>query len=214
MDPGCKVSISDLEMGGWINMHSSPTGTELEAECRRPCQPRSRVLYQLPDHFKDPREDGSTLSTQSIYASTFNAACLEVPHEAAAATVPATAHPHTDNARYLAQQPCLTFPHASRHHVCPACSTMAELLIHKRLNDIQGTEELAQKVAYTHRRVEAMERQVLLLLEQQQDAAQPVCQRFLAEVSAQQGHHLEKVNQILDQVGVLAESFQQLNQWQ
>ena len=217
MCEGCQVSISDLEMemtvAGWIALQS-PSIDELKAGCRRPCQQGSRLLYQLPDHFTDPRNDGSTLATQTSPAVNFNAACLEVQCEASAATVPDSAQPDTDNAGPVAQQHCLAFPPASRHQVCPACSTLAELLIQKRFINTQGTEELAKKVAYTQRKVQAMESQVLHLLQQQQDANGALWHGLLAEMNSQQQQHVRNVEQLLHKVDILAESMEQLSPWQ
>ena len=197
-----QVSISDLEMAGWIEVQS-PNGPELVAGCRRPRpgQPRSRELYQQPDHLTDPRENGSTLSTQTIHAATSKADGLEVQLE--------------DDAGTSAQEHCLTFPHASRHHVCPNCSTIAELLIQHSLTNMQGTEELAKKVAYTQRKVQAMESKVLLLLQQQQQEDYgAVWHGLLADVATQQKHHLQNVEQLRNKIDTLAESWGQLHSWQ
>lgn len=208
----------DLEMSGLFCSPSTGHGIDHAATHgvggRRPGKQTSGVLRQLPAWFKDPRGEAAPASLWSIPAATINAASLEPHREAAAATVPDIVHPDIEDGRPQAQEPSLA---ASRPDVtmfeagCPACSTMAALLIQRKLNEMQGTEELARKVASTQRKVQEVESQVHLL-QQQHAAAAPPCTRFIAEVADRQGLHLQKVNELLIQVDVLARSLQQLGE--
>ena len=114
MIPAYKMSITDLEMGVCLDM-LSPTGTALAIGHRSPGQPRFG-LCQLPDHFKDAVEDGST----------FNAACPEFPHDASTATVPGSAHPQADSAISFVPSAIPNIP------TCIQASCLPSLLYHGR----------------------------------------------------------------------------------